>query len=492
MINEAPGASPQDGRLRRLLLLPRDVRSKLLIVVLMGLLPLLIFGIGTGLERQRAVQAEAASRVLGQAQLAAGHYSRLLSRYRQELQRMASLDVIRDGEIGTCGRALAEVGLRDATYLDLSILSRDGSVVCDVRNRATPQTTIGLPDFSRKTVQNAGFTIGPFSTPTELGAPSLPLGYPILDGDTRIKGWVFPSLNLDTMGATLPGWPEATPGLIVDPSGSPVWRFPSGADGPAPSPFTLRVSDTASLEAIGPDGAPQLAGMAPMSHDSGLNGFFIVVGIPVQGILDASNALLARNLAVLSMAGLLGLIAAWRGGDILIRQQIVHLSKTAQLLSSGNFTARATVNERGGELDDLARSFNLMAEALQLEERLAVEMAEMNKELELAETIQTLLLPQREIKIMGLDIAAVYRPCHQLGGDAYDIVDLGAGMVAFVMADISGHSVSSSLLMTAAHSVTRLLLSDAGSTPASITTRLNTFFHEDLERAGAFFSIFIA
>ena len=218
--------------------------------------------------------------------------------------------------------------------------------------------------------------------------------------------------------------------------------------------------------------------------------FSIATGLERQRV-DGDNLLLAQNLAVLSMAGLLGLIAAWRGGDILIRQQIVNLSKTAQLLTSGDFTARATVTKRGGELDDLALSFNLMAEALQLEERIAVEMAEMNKALELAETIQTLLLPQREIKIEGLDIAAVYRPCRQLGGDAYDIVGLAADMVGFVMADISGHSVSSSLLMTAAHSVTRLLLSEAGSAPAAIITRLNDFFQEDLDRAGAFFSIFI-
>ncbi|GEM_PF-1555989 len=480
------------GPIRRVLLLPSSLRSKLLIVVLVALLPLLIFGIGTGFDRRRTVQAEATTEVMRLAQVAADHYSRLFAAHRQDLALIASVASIADGGVEGCNGLLAQLVLRDATYLDLQVLSRDGLVQCDGRGGAPLQTTADREAFARATLQNAAFTVGDFGTPTKQGAPSLPIGYPIVDVNQRVQGLVFGSLDLRAMSDAFAGWPSAMQGMVVDPGGAPVWRFPSAGGGLAPLSVKRSAGEPVPLKVVDSDGKPQLTGIAAMAPSSGMTGFIIAVGVPVQGVLDDGNALLARNLAVLSMVGLLALIAAWRGADLLIRQKVLQLTYAAQSLRAGNLNARAQVSDDGGELDDLARTFNEMAEALQLEERMAVEMAQINKELEMAESMQVLLLPRLGISVDGLEIASVYRPCKQLGGDAYDVLQLASGTVAFVMADVSGHSVSSGLLMTAAHSVCRMLLEQPAATPALVLERLNAFFYDDLDRGGAFFSMFLA
>ena len=71
----------------------------------------------------------------------------------------------------------------------------------------------------------------------------------------------------------------------------------------------------------------------------------------------------------------------------------------------------------------------------------------LDRELGLAGSIQKLLLPQYIPQAHSLDIATVYQPAQKIGGDLYDVFDLGGGRIAAVVADVSGHGISAALLM---------------------------------------------
>lgn len=70
---------------------------------------------------------------------------------------------------------------------------------------------------------------------------------------------------------------------------------------------------------------------------------------------------------------------------------------------------------------------------------------------DLAREVQRNLLPGADAWPPDLDIAARCIPAWQVGGDFYDIVTLPAGRMAFALGDVSGHGISSALLMGLIH-----------------------------------------
>lgn len=72
------------------------------------------------------------------------------------------------------------------------------------------------------------------------------------------------------------------------------------------------------------------------------------------------------------------------------------------------------------------------------------------KELELAAKMQSLLIPKKENlpNNKKISIDAYYKPHHEVGGDYYDVIDLGNNEIGFCIADVSGKGISAALLMS--------------------------------------------
>lgn len=80
--------------------------------------------------------------------------------------------------------------------------------------------------------------------------------------------------------------------------------------------------------------------------------------------------------------------------------------------------------------------------------RKAIHQAEINKEIELAKQVQTMLLPQQLPFTKNIKIAANYIPFSLIGGDYYDVIKLNNHEYIFCIADVSGKGVSAALLMS--------------------------------------------
>lgn len=87
--------------------------------------------------------------------------------------------------------------------------------------------------------------------------------------------------------------------------------------------------------------------------------------------------------------------------------------------------------------------------ALQMLKLFAIQVEKMrlDSELGIAASVQKLLLPQYIPQAHSIDIATTYLPAQTIGGDLYDVFDLGGGRIAAIVADVSGHGVSAALLM---------------------------------------------
>ncbi|TKJ35090.1 hypothetical protein CEE39_01380 [bacterium (candidate division B38) B3_B38] len=81
----------------------------------------------------------------------------------------------------------------------------------------------------------------------------------------------------------------------------------------------------------------------------------------------------------------------------------------------------------------------------------SLEKERMEKELELAATIQRNLLPLKTPEIEGFDISALNTPCRQVGGDYYDFIELNPDHFGIAIADVSGKGTPAALLVSALH-----------------------------------------
>ncbi len=104
----------------------------------------------------------------------------------------------------------------------------------------------------------------------------------------------------------------------------------------------------------------------------------------------------------------------------------------------------------------------------------------MSKEMEVARRIQTALLPAVETGRMD-SLAAAMIPAEEVGGDYYDIITDSNGIRWYGIGDVSGHGVTSGLIMLMTHCVVRTIIETAPDLPMEeILNKLNRILYDDI------------
>ncbi len=88
-----------------------------------------------------------------------------------------------------------------------------------------------------------------------------------------------------------------------------------------------------------------------------------------------------------------------------------------------------------------------------LQETLAAEALE--RQVAIAADVQQRMLPQTPPVVPGLDLASVYVPCFELGGDFFDFIPLPYDNLGMTVADVSGKGVPASLIMATVRAAMR-------------------------------------
>ncbi|SIQ20370.1 Serine phosphatase RsbU, regulator of sigma subunit [Alkalispirochaeta americana] len=106
----------------------------------------------------------------------------------------------------------------------------------------------------------------------------------------------------------------------------------------------------------------------------------------------------------------------------------------------------------------------------------------LERDLEIASTIQESFLAPADVSASGADIAAVCRPVRGVGGDYYDIVSLDGDRVALIVGDVAGKGVPAALVMMIVRTAARLALEetcDAGEVLRMINAAVSGSVGED-------------
>jgi len=130
--------------------------------------------------------------------------------------------------------------------------------------------------------------------------------------------------------------------------------------------------------------------------------------------------------------------------------------------------AEKTANDEIGELID---GFNEMLSEIRVRD---AEILERHKqEMALARSIQTSVLPRR-FDLPGFDISAIMLPAEEVGGDFYEFRATPDGGAWIGVGDVTGHGVTSGLIMMMCQSMFTMLCEQNGHvSPARFLTMLN-------------------
>ncbi|MDF2668851.1 MAG: hypothetical protein K0R67_1157 [Paenibacillus sp.] len=131
-------------------------------------------------------------------------------------------------------------------------------------------------------------------------------------------------------------------------------------------------------------------------------------------------------------------------------------------------------NLSADEFGQLGLAFN------DLQGYISEQYAGVERELQLAYTVQQSLLPQGESSIAGFHIAALCRQTREVGGDFYDIVRLGDRRVALLVGDVAGKGLQAAMLMSVVMSLFRREMR-AGGAADEVLSRLNRQLFQALQ-----------
>lgn len=140
-----------------------------------------------------------------------------------------------------------------------------------------------------------------------------------------------------------------------------------------------------------------------------------------------------------------------------LSRAVNRLTKATAAVQAGNFSVRVPTR-RQDQVGALQRSFNEMTAHLEELVAQATQKEILEKEVGIAREVQRGLLPQRLPAHEAADWATLFEPSAALGGDYFDLIELPDGRVAVIIADVSGHGLSSGLRMSMLKAGLTLLL----------------------------------
>ncbi len=109
----------------------------------------------------------------------------------------------------------------------------------------------------------------------------------------------------------------------------------------------------------------------------------------------------------------------------------------------------------------------------------ATEKRQIEKDLNIANEVQRILLPSEPPMLADYDVAGTNIPARYVSGDYFDYIALDENRCGVVIADVSGKGIPAALLMAMTRTALRLL-AKADEQPAEVIRRLNAQLYPDI------------
>lgn len=140
------------------------------------------------------------------------------------------------------------------------------------------------------------------------------------------------------------------------------------------------------------------------------------------------------------------------------------------------------------EIGEIAQAFNEVTSKFRDAQQTVIEQQRLQKELQVAQEIQQMLLPDDFPDVVGYDITSYYQAAKEVGGDLFDFMEVDDSSIGICVADVSGKGIPGSLVMTMIRTSLRLE-ARGNKNPAEILAKVNSFVTDDI-RKGMFVTMY--
>lgn len=175
-------------------------------------------------------------------------------------------------------------------------------------------------------------------------------------------------------------------------------------------------------------------------------------------------------------------IAALFAGVLIfsISRAVNRIEKGTRAVERGDFSYRIRM-KRHNQLGAMAQSFDSMTASIASLLATVSEKERLQSEIEIAASIQRNLLPKEGPNFRGVSFSAHFEPTTSIGGDYYDVFNLDKSRLAVAIGDVSGHGLSTGLVMAMVKAAITTLVEE-GAEETSLFHRLNDLVYRSTER----------
>ena len=349
-----------------------SLRTRLLLLVLLAVIPALGLTLYTNLEERQLRKALVQEHAMRLSRLVSADHERLIEDARKLLAALARLPGVREGKRAACDPLFADLLTRHSSYANLGVIGVDGNVLCSGLPM-TGQVYLGDRAYFRRARETRDFAIGDYQIGRITRKATVNFGHPVLDNRGHVRVVLFAALDLAWLNelAGRVGLPAGSTLTVIDRNGTILSRYPDEGKWVGklmPEPLVLNAilnqQGNGTTDAPGADGIPRLFSFAPFGAAQSADAY-VSVGIPAAVAFAGANQILARNIAMLGLVAGLALAAAWVGGNLFIVRQIQALVGATKRVAAGELGVRTGLPQGQGELSQLAGAFDQMAESLE-------------------------------------------------------------------------------------------------------------------------------
>lgn len=163
-----------------------------------------------------------------------------------------------------------------------------------------------------------------------------------------------------------------------------------------------------------------------------------------------------------------------------ISRAVNRIEKGTRAVERGDFSYRIRM-KRHNQLGAMAQSFDSMTASIASLLSTVSEKERLQSEIEIAASIQRNLLPKEGPSFGGVSFSAHFEPTTSIGGDYYDVFNLDKSRLAVAIGDVSGHGLSTGLVMAMVKAALTTLVEE-GADEVSLFRRLNELVYRSTER----------
>ena len=352
----------------------RTIRTQLLILVFISILPALGIIIYSGINRSYHEIENAKSDALGIVKSFAYDIERCVESTRQFLVTLAKIPDIQNLNVPAGNRLLVELLKQNPLYITLFVVNAQGILTSSGTLLPTTPLSLETRKYFQDAVRTKAFSVGEYEICVAVKKPVLVFSYPIVNAREQFKGIISVSINFGRYAQMFPieQLPHGSTLSLSDHKGTLLYRYPGEEDNiPKPEfPDVIKQMSAKTEEGVftytGEDYIKRLNAYKRFHLKAGEPPYlYMRVGIPEEkALLHAREALLV-NLVLLGIAFVIAVIVAWFLGNFIIVKRLNQLVEASRRLGQGDLKTRTGLNYKHGELGELGKVFDEMAEALE-------------------------------------------------------------------------------------------------------------------------------